>query len=463
MKSSKKDSDKGKDKEKKSKARFLSPSFRKGVVKEKKEEDDGEFKINLINADVEDDNEEAEEPKSTSPKKQKMKDKEKDKDKEKKSKQRYLSPSFRKGAVKEKKEEEDDSDFKINLISAEPDDDEPKSPSPPKHKKGKKKDDQKEDKKEHHHRSSTHTIPDDMKVNAIPEGRVKNVGSQSQAGKGEDGFTKVNQDSFLVLQNEYGLKDFNIFSVMDGHGVNGHLVSRFATKYFTSFFKNNKKMNSSNSNEDAVCYRLKKNEYDILKRLFRHVERDIAKNSDIDANFSGTTCVMVFQVGERLICGNVGDSRAILVKGNTVIPLSIDQKPDDPEESKRIIQNGGEISQFEEDGEKSGPFRVWKKGEVYPGIAMSRSIGDLIATTLGVIPEPKFLEEKVDKDTKFMVVASDGVWEFLENETVRDLVMPYYQKNDPNGACKELIKKSTEWWNKEDIVVDDITVIVVFF
>ena len=394
-----------------------------------------------------------------------MKDKEKDKDK--KNKQRYLSPSFRKGAVKEKKEEEDDSDFKINLISAEPDDDEkePKSPSPPKHKKPKKKDDQKEDKdkKEHHHRSSTHTIPEDMKVNSLPEGRVKNVGSQSQAGKGEDGFTKVNQDSFLVLQNEYGLKDFNIFSVMDGHGVNGHLVSRFATKYFTSFFKNNKKMNSSNSNEDAICYRLKKNEFDILKRLFRHVERDIAKNSDIDANFSGTTCVMVFQVGERLICANVGDSRAILVKGNNIIPLSIDQKPDDPEESKRIIQNGGEISQFEEDGEKSGPFRVWKKGEVYPGIAMSRSIGDLIASTLGVIPEPKFLEEKIDKDTKFMVVASDGVWEFLSNETVRDIVMPYYQKNDPNGACKELIKKSTEWWNKEDIVVDDITVVIVFF
>ena len=389
--------------------------------------------------------------------------KDKDKDKEKKNKARFLSPSFRKGVVKDKKENDDDGGFKINLISAEPEDDEPKSPSPPKHKKGKRKDEQKDDKKEHHHRGSTHGIPDNLKVNASPEGRVKNVGSQSQAGKGEDGFTKVNQDSFLVLQNEYNLKDFNIFSVMDGHGVNGHLVSRFVTKYFTSFFKNNKKMNSSNDDENAVYYRLKKNEYDILKRAFRHAERDIGKNSDIDANFSGTTCVMVFQVGEKIICANVGDSRAIIVKGNKVIPLSIDQKPDDPEESKRIIENGGEISQFEEDGEKSGPFRVWKKGEVYAGIAMSRSIGDLIASTLGVIPEPKFLEEKIDKDTKFIVVASDGVWEFLENNTVRDIVMPYYEKNDPNGACKELIKKSTEWWNKEDIVVDDITVIVVFF
>ena len=385
------------------------------------------------------------------------------KGKEKSDKKRYLSPSFKKGVVKEKKEDEDEGDFKINLLKAddeEEDEKDSKSPSKNKKKSGKGKDDKE---KKEHHRPSTQIVPEDMKVNALATGRVKNVASLSQAGKGEDGFTKVNQDSFLVLQNEYNLKDFNIFSVMDGHGVNGHLVSRFVTKYFTSFFKKNKKMNSSNSSEDQIFYRLKKNDHDVLKRAFRHAERDIEKNSDIDANFSGTTCVMVFQVGERLICANVGDSRAILVKGNNIIPLSIDQKPDDPEESKRIIQNGGEISQFEEDGEKSGPFRVWKKGEVYPGIAMSRSIGDLIATTLGVIPEPKFLEEKVDKDTKFMVVASDGVWEFLENETVRDIVMPYYQKNDPNGACKELIKKSTEWWNKEDIVVDDITVIVVFF
>jgi serine/threonine protein phosphatase PrpC len=403
-------------------------------------------------------------------------------EKDKKNKGRFLSPSFRKGAVKEKKEEEDEGGFKINLIAAEnDDDDESKSPSPPKAKKGKKKEDKekvnivpikgdpkekdKEKQKEHHHhRGSTHGISEDCKVNAIPEGRVKNVASYSQAGKGEDGFTKVNQDSFLVLQNQYNFKDFNIFAVMDGHGVNGHLVSRFVTKYFISFFKNNKKMNSSNSNEDAVCYRLKKNGYDIIKRLCRHAERDISKNSDIDANFSGTTCVLVFQIGEKIICGNVGDSRAILVKGNNeIIPLSIDQKPNDPGESERIMENGGEIAQFEEDGEKSGPFRVWKKGEVYPGIAMSRSIGDLIATTLGVIPEPKFIEEKIDNDTKFIVIASDGVWEFLENKAVVDIVMPFYKKNDPDGACKALIKESTEWWNKEDIVVDDITVVIVFF
>ena len=389
------------------------------------------------------------------------------KDKEKSGKGRFLSPSFRKGMVKEKKEEEEEGDFKINLIKADDDEEEDeketKSPSKNKKKSIKGKEDKDKEKKEHHHHGSTQVVPEDMKVISLPNGHVKNVASQSQAGKGEDGFTKVNQDSFLVLQNEYNLKDFNIFAVMDGHGINGHLVSRFVTKYFTSFFKKNKKMNSSNSNEDQIFYRLKKNDFDVLKRAYRHAERDIEKNSDIDANFSGTTCVMVFQVGNRILCANVGDSRAIMVKGDKIIPLSIDQKPDDPEESKRIKENGGEISQYEEDGEKSGPFRVWKKGEAYPGIAMSRSIGDFIASKLGVIPEPKFIEEKIDKDTKFIVVASDGVWEFLDNETVKKMVMPFYEKNDPAGACKELIKKSTEFWNQEDIVVDDITVVIAFF
>ena len=395
-----------------------------------------------------------------------------DKKKEGKKKTRYLSPSFRKGSgVKEKieKNDSDDGDFKINLIEVNDDEDESKSPSPPKKKGYKRKSESKYINiipvKDSQNTDSSKDLPDKkIKVNALKDGHLKNVGSLSQAGKGEDGFTKVNQDSYLVVQTEYNLKDFNIFCVLDGHGVNGHLVSRYVMKYINMFFKNNKKMNSSNNNEDAVYYRLKKGEHSIIKRLFRHAERDLDKKSDIDATFSGTTCVMLLQIGEKLLCSNIGDSRAIMVKGdNVIIPLSIDQKPDDPEESKRIIQAGGEISQYEKDGEKSGPYRVWKKGEVYPGIAMSRSIGDFVATTLGVIPEPKFIEEKIDNDTKFIVLASDGVWEFLDNKRVAEIVMPFYKTNDPEGACRALIRESTDWWNKEDIVVDDITAVVVFF
>ena len=387
--------------------------------------------------------------------------------KDKKKTGRCLSPSFRKGnVIKDNLDEDsDDGDFKINLIEAEDEEEESKSPSPQKRKPDKKKSKESSTINISSIKNNTEqTIKEKKTVNALKEGRVKNVGSYSQAGKSEEGFTKVNQDSFLVLQSEYNLKDFNIFCVMDGHGINGHLVSRYLMKYINLFFKNNKKMNASNQNEDSIYQRLKKSDYHILRRLFRHAERDLHKKSKIDANFSGTTCVMVAQIGDRFICANIGDSRAIMIKtGNEIVPLSIDQKPDDPEESKRIVQNGGEISQYEEDGEKSGPYRIWKKGEAYPGIAMSRSVGDFIATSLGVVPEAKFIEEKIDQDCKFIVVASDGIWEFLDNKRVGEIVMPYYKNDDPDGACKALIKEATEWWNKEDIIVDDITVVVVFF
>ena len=379
-------------------------------------------------------------------------------DKEKKNKGRLLSPSFKKGVVKEKSELQEE--LKINLVSLdEIDQNFQESPI----KSLKKKD---SDKIEifQKRNSNSDSMNSNNTIKVFPDGHLKSVGSYSQAGKGEDGFVKVNQDSFLVIQNEYKLPDFNIFSVLDGHGEYGHLVSRFITKYLATFFKKNKKMQILKS-EDEVYQRLKKNEYDIIKRVFKHAEKDIVKSS-IDANFSGTTCVMVFQIGDKLICSNIGDSRAIMVKGEkgkTIIELSLDQKPSDPEEKKRIELAGGEIAQFEEDGEKSGPFRVWAKGKAYPGIAMSRSIGDYIATSLGVIPEPICIEDTIDKDTKFIIIASDGLWEFISNKKAANIVLPFYEKNDPDGACKALIKESIEWWNKEDIVVDDITVVVAFF
>ena len=383
------------------------------------------------------------------------------------SNQRFLSPSFKKGAVKENKDEE----FKINLImDGMNQDDETMSPKIKKSKKTKRPSLhegnvlQQPGKKRASNEMEIETIDkitEQAKKLNIAESHIKNLAYMSQAGKGEDGFTKVNQDSYLVIQDLYKLGDFNIFGVLDGHGMNGHLVSQFVVKYFNSYLKKNKKLNIL-ENLDDVYAALKKNNYEIIRKAFNKAESEISK-SDIDANFSGTTCVMLFQIGEKLLTANVGDSRAIIVKGKEAIPLSIDQKPNDENEMKRILKNGGEVSQYEEDGFASGPFRVWKKGQMYPGIAMSRSIGDLLASTLGVIPEPEVREEKLDNKTKFIVICSDGVWEFLDNKAVKDLVMPFYEKNDPEGACKKLINESTKWWNDEDVVVDDITVIVIFF
>ena len=69
--------------------------------------------------------------------------------------------------------------------------------------------------------------------------------------------------------------------------------------------------------------------------------------------------------------------------------MSRDHKPDIKDEKARILQNNGRVDPFREpNGDPIGPARVWLKNENVPGLAMSRSIGDLVASSVGVSPEP---------------------------------------------------------------------------
>ena len=60
---------------------------------------------------------------------------------------------------------------------------------------------------------------------------------------------------------------------------------------------------------------------------------------------------------------------------------------------------------------------------------MSRSLGDLVAASVGVSPEPEVLSFDLQPDDKFIIIASDGVWEFLSNEDVMHLMIPYFLRN----------------------------------
>ena len=112
-----------------------------------------------------------------------------------------------------------------------------------------------------------------------------------------------------------------------------------------------------------------------------------------------------------------------------------------------------------------GPYRVWFKGQNYPGLAMSRSLGDNLAHSIGVINTPEIKEidmsnEKID----FLVIATDGIWEFLNNEKVKDIVYPYYSVGDSKGAARKLVSSARKMWEvKNKMAIDDITVIIIFF
>lgn len=72
------------------------------------------------------------------------------------------------------------------------------------------------------------------------------------------------------------------------------------------------------------------------------------------------------------------------------LQLSRDHKPNLEDERARIERSGGKVAKYIENGIKVGPYRVWKKNEPYPGLAMSRSIGDLQASKIGVIATPGY-------------------------------------------------------------------------
>ena len=306
-------------------------------------------------------------------------------------------------------------------------------------------------------------------------GYLKYYGGLSHPGRDASGNRKTNQDSFVFLTNINNIKDFNIFGVLDGHGPEGHFVSQFATDFIPSQLIQNPEIKAL-SDPEKIYKKFKENNCRIITQAFVSADNQL-KKMEFDSLESGTTCCLIIHIGTHIICANTGDSRAIVVYDESgdmnnlkninylqAVPLSIDYKPELPEEYNRIIMSGGAVEQLEDEfGRRVGPYRVWAKGEDYPGLAMSRSIGDLKGKAIGVIPDPGILEYDLNKTTKYIVVCSDGVWEFLNNDMVKDLGKQFYLKNDAVSFCNKLIEQSLFEWNKNDIIVDDITAVVAFF
>jgi len=57
---------------------------------------------------------------------------------------------------------------------------------------------------------------------------------------------------------------------------------------------------------------------------------------------------------------------------------------------------------------------------------MTRSFGDQVAHSVGCSALPEMSEYQFTKEDKVVVIASDGVWEFLENIDVAKIVYPFY-------------------------------------
>ena len=89
---------------------------------------------------------------------------------------------------------------------------------------------------------------------------------------------------------------------------------------------------------------------EILIESYIQIQYDLTNSSNINCEFSGTTCITTLIQKNKIFCANTGDSRALIVKyQNNVwnfLPLSNDHKPDKIVEKKRILQNKGEVDSY---------------------------------------------------------------------------------------------------------------------
>ena len=278
---------------------------------------------------------------------------------------------------------------------------------------------------------------------------------------------EFNQDIAFLEKNFAGNNSFLYMAVCDGHGVEGHEVSGFIKRTLPKDLSNalmNKEILTSDKNN-------KKKIYNIIGSTFIKVNEKLISNEAINSIFSGTTCVSLIYTPIKLICANIGDSRAVVGrydKNNKKwisINLSRDHKPTEEDEARRILKKGGRIKPFldEETGTEVGPPRVWVRDDEVPGLAMTRSFGDRVAAIAGTICVPEIKEYAFHEGDKFVILASDGVWEFFSSEECINIIGKFYENNNIVECCNFLYEESRKRWLREEDVVDDITMLLIFF
>ncbi|OII75505.1 PP2C like protein phosphatase [Cryptosporidium ubiquitum] len=262
-----------------------------------------------------------------------------------------------------------------------------------------------------------------------------------------------NQDDFFILKTE----NWGLYGVFDGHGPFGHDVSNFIQKDMPALILKDKQWKTHP--QDVLHYAFIK----ANQRLQEHV----LETNQFDCSLSGTTATVILHLPleNRIVTAHVGDSRSVLARWSRsgrvleAVDLTNDHKPNSESEKRRIIAAGGQVKRIEGDI----PYRVFIKGKMYPGLAMSRAIGDTLGYQAGIIPEPDIntFQIQPEKDA-FILICSDGVWEFISSQEAVDIIAEGGSSDAQLSAEKLAREAWRRWIQEEGNVVDDITVQVIY-
>jgi serine/threonine protein phosphatase PrpC len=253
------------------------------------------------------------------------------------------------------------------------------------------------------------------------------------------------EDSHLVALDLGTNKDTHIFGVFDGHG--GIEVAEYVKNHFVEIFINNSKylkgdiksalketfLTLDNNLQSIEAMKELTHSHEIFVKTYNLNDNENINNNDIEnsdyidniAYNIGCTCNILVIYKNILYFANAGDSRSVLLKNKgEVNSMSIDHKPELPNEFNRIKKAGGRIIE----------------GRVNGLLNLSRSIGDfqfknrkdLKQEEQIVTCNPDILFENRSKNDDFVIMGCDGIWECISNTGISEYI--YDKENNINNG-----------------------------
>ncbi len=157
----------------------------------------------------------------------------------------------------------------------------------------------------------------------------------------------------------------------------------------------------------------------------------------------GSTALTFFIKDRTLAVANVGDSRMLFINGEKKFQLTTDHQTSNKDELARLKKHGATIkSQYVFKGDR--------------GINLTRSLGNLDMKEIGVTDDPE-IKTYTLPDNYVLVAASDGLWGYMKNESVRKISK---SANDSERTCDllmEALYKKARRYN----YLDNTTIIII--
>ncbi len=233
---------------------------------------------------------------------------------------------------------------------------------------------------------------------------------------------KKHYNEDIVLFDYIAKKGLNIFGVADGHNGD-EAVKNLEFNFY-----------------QVLPLLLEKKDLSleqVLKNAYKTIDEKIRK----DCKKSGSTLVTLCIDAEKKIVHvvNTGDSRALITNGFCGADSGIqcfstkDHKANDPEEEKRIKENGGYLEYY------NHGYRV-------NGLLISRTLGDDDLKygnyAKQIIAEPDYNQLILTPKNNFMVIASDGLWDRMTNEEAEQMVHDGLKNGKTLDAIVEELKNA---------------------